>query len=125
MPNDLVYRTLSRGMDWLERCGLRRVLVVGSPDPEQVRRLEAVDSDVREIEAAHATGLHRGVYAVHRRGQWEALTVLVGTEAPREESARYRHTDDGPRRHLGDARQLLDDEFEGGRPLLGSSPLAV
>jgi len=125
--DDLLYHSLDAGLSWLSEGVATRVLVVGRPEPAQVSALEALDADVRETELPFwVKELRLGVYGVHRRGALEALVVVSDAlpEGP-STSARHRFTDDGDRRHLAAARDVLLENWEDARPLLGSSGFAV
>ncbi|NUU18455.1 DEAD/DEAH box helicase family protein [Cellulomonas humilata] len=124
--DDLFYRPLRAGLAWLTAETPQRVLVLGTPDASQVAALERLSSDVRQADAADgAERLHSGVYGFLRRGAWEALVVNGWGDEQSPIGARHRFTDEGSRRHLGIAREVLLEGWDEGRPFFGSSGLKI
>lgn len=126
MPqDDLFYRPAGLTLDFEAPGSLTRVLVVGVADEALRAQLEQLPGEVRESDGADpVNGLFAGYYTTYRRGEWHGL-VVVGSTSTSATSARHSFTDDGTRRHLALARLVLAEEWEGSRPLLGTSSIAV
>lgn len=123
--DDLVYRGQKSGLEWLKDIGAQRVLVRGELTALDIEELEALDADVRQLPPTHPGGnLFNGAYGVYRKGRWEALVIRgEGQERPHA-TARHRFTADGGMRHLAEAREDLVEQWEDGRPFIGTSSFA-
>jgi len=126
MIDDLIYRPTADALAWLTERKPRRILLLGAPSAATVPTLEELPTDIREADASTIpNGLHDGIYAAFRRGDWEALLVSAGYSQAEPASARRRFTDDGPRLHLSHAWDVLVEGWEHARPFVGLSAFAV
>jgi superfamily II DNA or RNA helicase len=122
--DDLSYLPLDQGLAWLAQLNASRVLIRGDLNAATAAVVETLVGEVRQLPPNYPTEpLHDGVYGVMRRGHWEGLIVVGEREPTAPSAARHRFTDDGPRQHLGLARDALLDQWDDAAPFTGSSPL--
>lgn len=109
---DVNYRP-SADLSWLSPYGPHGVLTIDVPDDETTAALGDVADDLRSIHAGmRVRTLHHGSYGVRFRGHWYGLLVPRGLAAVGAAAGDSR--DDG---HLGDAHQLIRDDWDDAVPL--------
>lgn len=120
--DDLNYRPHSDSWTWLESLDPETALVIGTVTDEQATNIDGLSVDeARAAQSRIATRqLSSGAYAFKVEARWHAILVFGARSPGPAASARYR-TDDT---HLGAARDIYKDHWDGAESFLGGSPFA-